>query len=143
MVRASTATHNAMDILLTHLRHQLTFFASLGTILLGWHLLAPDQVAAVNAAGAELVKPLSIIAGSVGVFLGRFALAWLGKLISHGSGENSSSSGWMGLLLVASTMVALAGLPSCSPSLVNVARAIPLKICASYHSVEVCASSAK
>lgn len=131
-----------MDFLLTHLRHQLTFLASLGTMLLGWHLLAPDQVDAVNSAGAELVKPLSIIAGSVGVFVGRLVIAWLGKMLSHGTGENGNPPGWVGLLLIC-TLAGFVGLslPACNSSQIAAARAIPIRACVTYGGVQVCAST--
>lgn len=130
-----------MDFLLTHLRHQLTFLASIGTMLLGWHLLAPEQVDTVNAAGAELVKPVSIIVGSVGVFLGRLAIAWMSNMFSHGTGEKGNPPGWVGLLVLGLTVGSLiVSLPSCNPGFSS-ASLPPLKICGSYQGVEVCAES--
>lgn len=46
----------------------------------------------------------------------------------------------MGLLAAGSLVVSL---PSCSPAQISAVRAITLKVCATYHGVEVCASSSK
>jgi hypothetical protein len=106
--------------LASHVRHFLTFLAGLGTILLGWNLLAPEQVAEVNAAGGKLIEPLMVILGAVGVFVARMALAWISKIFRSGSGEldnhKGGSGGGLPCLLLLCGMAGLMGfcLPSCA-----------------------------
>jgi hypothetical protein len=104
----------------THIRHQLTFLAGLGGILLGWNLIAPEEVAAVNEAGAKLIDPLMIIAGAVAAFVGRLAISWVTGVFRRGAGENGEtdksgpSGGMSALLLMTCAAGVLGGLPSCS-----------------------------
>lgn len=107
--------------LASHVRHFLTFLAGLGTILLGWNLLAPEQVAEVNAAGGKLIEPLMVILGAVGVFVARLALSWMTRIFRSGSGEldddpKGGSGGGLPCLLLLCGMAGLMGfcLPSCA-----------------------------
>lgn len=104
----------------TQARHFLTFLAGLGTLFLGWNIIAPDEVDAVNKAGGDLIEPLLIIIGAVGACLFRAAMAW-GSRWFTGLMErmaNKSSGGMSGgaNLLILGTMAAAVGiaLPSCS-----------------------------
>jgi hypothetical protein len=107
----------------THVRHQLTFLAGLGGLLLGWRLIGPDDVAAVNEAGSKLIDPLVIIVGAVGAFLGRLAISWVSDIFRRGAGmlekeesgeSGGASGGGSALLLLACTAGLLGGVPSCS-----------------------------
>lgn len=106
--------------LASQVRHLLTFLAGIGGILLGWNLIAPEQVAEVNDAGAKLVEPLTVIIGAVAVFLARAALAWFARIFRNGTGEleNGSNGGGSAggplLLLLLGCTVAGSLLPSCS-----------------------------
>jgi hypothetical protein len=100
----------------SQVRHFLTFLAGLGGLFLSWQIIAPDQVAAVDKAGADVIDPLIIIIGAVAAGVARLALGWIGSLIGRGAGElgnrTSGFSVWVGLIATA----ALVGvLPSCSP----------------------------
>lgn len=101
----------------SQLRHFLTFLAGLGGLFLSWQIIAPDQVAAVDKAGADLIDPLIIIIGAVAAGLARLAMGWIGSLISRGAGElgnkTSGFSVWVGLIGTAAALVGV--LPSCSP----------------------------
>jgi hypothetical protein len=106
--------------LASQIRHFLTFLAGIGTILVGWHLIDPEQVAAVNAAGAALIDPLLIIAGAIAACVARLVLAWITNLFRNGSGELESKGGTPPggaalLFAVLGTAAVLGGLPSCSP----------------------------
>jgi hypothetical protein len=108
-----------MQNIATHVRHQLTFLAGLGGILLGWNLIAPEEVAAVNEAGAKLIDPLMIIAGAVAAFVGRMAISWVTGIFRRGAGEDGDtdskpSGGMSALLLMTCAAGVLGGLPSCS-----------------------------
>jgi hypothetical protein len=102
--------------LASQVRHFLTFLAGLGGLFLSWNILAPEQVAEVNQAGADLIDPIMIILGAVAAGLARLLIGWIGSLIGRGAGEvGDKLSGipvWLGLI---GTAVALGGaLPSCS-----------------------------
>jgi hypothetical protein len=60
------------------------------------------------------------------------------------SSKQGSSGGMVpcviGVMAVGSLVVSL---PSCSPAQISAVRAIPIRVCATYHGVEVCAQSAK
>jgi hypothetical protein len=113
----------------SQIRHFLTFLAGLGGLFLSWQIIAPDQVAAVDKAGADLIDPLIIIIGAVAAGLARLALGWIGSLIGLGAGElGNKASGfpvWVGLIATA----ALVGvLPSCSPAQMDALRAVPIRV---------------
>ena len=116
----------------TQLRHFLSFLAGLGTMFLGWHIIAPEQVEAVNKAGAELISPLMVIIGAVGVCLFRLVIAKLGSFFARiGNKSSGGMSGGASLLVVGLGMAAGSGclLPSCSPAQVAALRAIPIRTC--------------
>lgn len=127
---ANSERITAMDIT-SQIRHLLTFLAGLGTIFLSWDIIAPEHVAAVNKAGGELIEPLIVIIGAVGVCISRLAISWLGSVFRRGSGEtsDSASGGNVLLVMIAGAMAALCGLPSCSADQLAAARAIPIKGC--------------
>ena len=99
----------------SQLRHLLTFLAGLGGLFLSWHLIAPDQAAAVDKAGADLIEPLVIIFGAVAAGVARLAIGWGSKFFSRAAGNvRTRMNGltlWLGLI---STAVVLGGLPSCA-----------------------------
>lgn len=102
--------------LASQVRHYLTFLAGLGGLFLSWQLIAPDQVAAVDKAGADLIDPIMIIIGTVAAGVARLAIGWISSLIGRGaSGIGDRLNGipvWLGLL---GTAVVIGGsLPSCS-----------------------------
>jgi hypothetical protein len=69
----------------SQLRHFLTFLAGHGGLFLSWHIIAPDQAAAVDTAGADLIDPIIIIgAGAAGV--ARLLLGWISSLIGRWAG---------------------------------------------------------
>jgi hypothetical protein len=119
----------AMNIA-SHVRHFLTGLAALGTWFLSWHLIAPDQAAAVNQAGADLITPLTVILSAIGACVARLAMAWAANLFRQGTGEGGGSnpSGGTALLILTCTAAALGGLPSCSPAQLAAARAMPIRI---------------
>lgn len=100
--------------LASQLRHLLTFLAGLGGLFLSWQIIAPDQVAAVDKAGADLIDPLIIIIGAVAAGIARLALGWISSLFGRGAGEIGEKMPlWAGLLI--GTAAAVGGsLPSCS-----------------------------
>lgn len=101
----------------SQIRHYLTFLAGLGGLFLSWQIIAPDQAAAVDKAGADLIDPVCVILGAVAAGVARLALGWIGSLFRSGAGEIGEKTRgfpfWMGLI---GTAVALGGaLPSCAP----------------------------
>lgn len=68
----------------SQLRHLLSFLAGLGAIFLSWNIIAPDQVAAVNAAGGQLIEPLLVIIGAAAVFIFRVVMDRMGARLSGG-----------------------------------------------------------
>jgi len=105
--------------LASQLRHLLTFLAGLGGLFLSWQIIAPEEVAAVNEAGAKLIDPLVVIIGAVAAGVARLALTWISNLFRRGAGENgeneNGASGGMTLLLMTTCAAAvLGGLPSCT-----------------------------
>lgn len=107
------------------LRHWFTLAA---TALTGWLVLPPEQQAELQNAFGELVGPVGIILTLVVAAAWRLAIAWLGRMIGHGSGE---SGGKMNLLVLGFGLTAALGmaLPSCTASQLEAARAIPIKGC--------------
>jgi hypothetical protein len=102
--------------LASQIRHCLTFLAGLGGLFLSWQIIAPEQVAEVNKAGADLIDPIMIIIGAVAAGVARLVIGWIGSLIGRGAGgigdKLSGIPVWLGLL---GTAVVIGGsLPSCS-----------------------------
>ncbi len=132
-----------MDIA-SHLRHQLSFLAAIGVMLAGWHLIAPEQVEAVNKAGSQLIEPLLVILGAIGVFLARQTMAWLSGFLVRKDRSGKGPSGTAALLMLLGTaaVFSMAGsLSSCSADQMAAAKAIPIKACASGKNGSVCYSS--
>ena len=100
----------------SQLRHFLTFLAGLGGLFLSWQIIAPDQVAAVDKAGADLIDPLIIIIGAVAAGVARLAIGHVTNLFRRGAGEiGEKTSGLPMLLAVIGTAAVIGGsLPSCS-----------------------------
>lgn len=71
-----------MKTIPTLIRHLLTFLAGLGTILAAKGWIQPDQTEAVNAAGSQLVEPLTVVLAGVAVVLARAVLALVGRIWS-------------------------------------------------------------
>lgn len=133
-----------MNAVASQIRHYLTFLAGLGGLLLSWHLIAPEDVAKANEAGAALIEPLTVLVGLVAAGVTRLAIAWLTNFFNKAK-DSGGTSGGVGLLLAGLLIgtAAVGTLPSCSPAQIAAVRAVPLKVCATYHGVEVCASSSK
>ena len=125
------------------LRHWLTLALTAATVFLGAHLLAPDETKAFDEAAKQLVAPLVIIGTLLATAIWRIALAWIGNLFRRGSGEptNNASGGNALLVLIACTVAALGGLPSCSAEQFAAARAIPIKTCVITDKGTICYSS--
>ena len=107
-----------MKIFDTYIRHALTFLLTFGTILLGWNLIDPDSVEAVNKAGNDLFIPLVAFIGAVVSAIARKGLKLLGQKfpVLSGVSEDGKASGGSGLLPLAFFFLC-AGclfLPSCS-----------------------------
>lgn len=100
----------------SQLRHFLTFLAGTGTALASWAIIAPDQVAAVNAAGGELIGPLVIILGAIAAGLLRLAMGWMTKQFSDKGKTSGGTSGGKVItaLLVCTMAVVMGSLPSCA-----------------------------
>ena len=133
----------AMDII-SHFRHQLSFLAALGVMLASWHLLAPEQVEAVNKAGAQLIEPLLVILGAIAVFLSRQVMAWLSGFLVRKDRSGKGTSGTAALLLLIGTaaVISMAGaLSSCSPDQIRVMKDVPIKGCVFTDQGKVCYSS--
>lgn len=113
------------------LRHLLTFLAGLGTLLAARAVIAPEDAAAVNEAGAQLIEPVALILGAAGAALARLLLA----LFQRGGGKTGPLVGTglpaAGGLLLAGSLAGFVGfsLPSCSPAQLETARNIPIKAC--------------
>jgi hypothetical protein len=102
--------------LASQVRHFLTFLAGLGGLFLSWNLIAPEQVAEVNKAGADLIDPIMILIGAVAAGVARLVIGWISSLIGRGAGGIGEKLRgipvWLGLI---GTAVALGTvLPSCS-----------------------------
>lgn len=63
--------------LATQLRHLLTGLATIGGLLVTWNLIAPEQVGEVNAAGAALIEPLTVLGGVIAGGLLRALMEWV------------------------------------------------------------------
>ncbi len=111
-----------MKNLNTYFRHIFSGLAAFGTMLLGWGLIAPESVAAINDAGGDLVVPLAtfVMAVLAGVF--RFLMLLVGKKFPALSGKSEievrdgGASGGAGVApLLALFLIAgcLTMLPSC------------------------------
>lgn len=140
------------------LRHAVTGLAGLGGLLAAKGWIAPDDTAAVDAAGANLGAALVVIGSAVAVRLLMMGLAKFPTLFRLGAGETkggtgNGASGGAALLLLVSTAAGFMGcLPSCAPGQLS---NVPIRIgivgpdgSVSYSSkgglqVEVDASSAK
>jgi hypothetical protein len=132
--------------LASQIRHFLAFLAGLGTLFLSWHIIAPDQVEAVNKAGGELISPLVIILGAVGACVFRAALTWIYQLFRTGAGETETKTGGSGgslpLWVLMGTLAGCMGfLPACSSAQWAAARAIPIRTCVITDQGTVCYSS--
>lgn len=101
-----------------------------GTVLAGKQLIAPDQVAEVNAAGAQIVaavaaksadegsyiKPLSVILAALGACLARLLIGYAATFLPAGAGESGSAGGGLSMFIVMGSAAALlfaGSLPSC------------------------------
>jgi hypothetical protein len=119
------------DKLFSILRHWITALLTAFTLwIVGILTLDAEHQKMLTDAAGQLVTPLVTILGLVAVAVWRLALTWISQLFRHGSGEqgvNDSSSGGTALILLIGTAAVLGGLPSCSPSLVEAARAVPIK----------------
>jgi hypothetical protein len=102
------------DQLLSFARHIITFIAGLGTLLAANNLIAPESAAAVDAAGAALVDPLSIVLGALAAGAVRMVMAWIAakRISATGTGGNMVQA-WA--LLVGLAGLSGFGLPACSP----------------------------
>lgn len=146
------------DLITKTLTTATAALGGLGTYLATKGLIAIGDIDAVNGAGTSLGAALVVILGAVITHLLMVAGA---KLFRRGAGEqevekSGGSGGTTPLILLACTAAALmGGLPSCTPSLMEAARAVPIRIgiatdhgTAAYSSkrgieVEVDATSAK
>lgn len=104
--------------LASQLRHCLTFLAGLGGLFLSWQIIAPEQVAEVNQAGADLIDPIIIIIGAVAAGVARLVIGWISSLIGRGAGGiGDKLSGVPVWLWIAGTAALIGGsMPSCSLS---------------------------
>ena len=102
--------------LASQVRHFLTFLAGLGGLFLSWQLIAPDQVAAVDKAGADLIDPIMIIIGAVAAGVARLAIGWISSLIGRGAGGIGDKLNGIPVCLglIGTTVVIGGSLPSCS-----------------------------
>lgn len=109
------------DSLKSVIRHLLTALAALGTYLASASLIPADQAADVNAAGAALADPLTLILTALAVPLARWVVSWLPWLGKSGGGSAA--------VLIA-TAGALAGsLPSCGTPAGEALKNTPIKAC--------------
>jgi H+/gluconate symporter-like permease len=63
--------------LATQLRHLLTGLATIGGLLVTWNLIAPEDVATANAAGAALIEPMTVLGGLLAGGLLRLVMGWI------------------------------------------------------------------
>lgn len=98
------------DQLLSLLRHATTGFAGLGALMASKSLIAPEEAAAVNDAGASLGDALVVIVGAIVM---RLILTGLGKILPT---DGNSTRPGVGVLLAMGTAAALmtTTLSSCS-----------------------------
>jgi len=83
-----------MNLTLSSLfRHLATFLAGIGGLLLSWHLIAPEQVAAVDKAGSDMIAPLTVIFGAIAACVFRAVMAWIAAKFS-GNGNADTVPGW-------------------------------------------------
>lgn len=124
--------------LASQIRHYLTFLAGLGGLLLSWHLIAPDQVEAVNQAGKDLIDPLTLIAGALAAGIARLAIGYITSFFSRGTGDVGKADKlplWL-LAGIVSTAAALGGLPSCAAI-----KDVPVRACLLTDQGTVCYST--
>jgi hypothetical protein len=107
--------------LTSQLRHLLTGLAAIGTLLLSWSIIAPDDVAAINKAGGDLVEPLVIFLSLVAGAVTRWAIGLVMARFSGNKEEKetisdaAASGGSLPLALLLGTAAGIMGcLPSCS-----------------------------
>lgn len=114
--RSNATPHTMNNSISTLIRHALTYLAGIGGYLHHHGLIDATGVDAANQAGAQLVDPLSIIAGLLAVVAARVALGLLGKIFpSIAEKASGGVSGGAFLLVACGTAAALMGaLPSCS-----------------------------
>lgn len=127
----------------SQVRHYLTFLAGLGGLFFSWLIIAPDQVDAVNKAGADLINPLVIIIGAVAAGVTRLLIGWVSSLFSRGAGgvgKRVNGLSWWTAGII-STAAILGGSPSCTPQQMEAARGIPVKGCVQTDQGTVCYSS--
>ena len=141
----SISTIIMKETIATLLRHAFTALAGLGTFMYSQGYIGSDDVADVNASGAALGNALSAI---IVVILVRLFMKFSGKLMDAHAADvdtekKNDDGGLYGLLLLLG-MVGLFGLalPSCSPSQLEAARAVPINACyTSKDGARVCYSS--
>ena len=110
------------ELLLSLVRHLLTFLVGLGTTLHEAGLLAPEDVTAANDAGVTLQ---AVLAGIVVMVLMRLGMRYGGKFFV-GNGVNGSGSLLL-LLGVMTGLVGTLGLSSCTPPQVEAMKSFPLR----------------
>lgn len=113
------------DSIKSVIRHFLTALAALGTYLASASLIPAEQAADVNAAGAALADPLTLILTALAVPLARWAVSWFPWLGKGGGGSAA--------VLMAAAGTLAGSLPSCGPQAAadfeTVKKAVPFKGC--------------
>lgn len=121
------------------LRHAFTALAGLGTFMYSQGYIGAEDVVDVNASGAAMSDALSALVVAI---LVRLFIKFSGKVIGAHVNDGKNNNGFLGLLLLGAVGLLGFGLPSCSPSQVEAAKAVPIKACyTSKDGARVCYSS--
>jgi hypothetical protein len=113
------------EMLLSLVRHLLTFLVGLGTTLHKAGLLAPEDVVPVNDAGVTLQ---AVLAGILVMVLMRLGMRYGGKIF-EGNGVQGSGSLLLLLGLLVTGLAGTLGLSSCTPEQMQAVRSVPIKGC--------------
>ena len=109
------------DSLKSVIRHFLTALAALGTYLASASLIPAEQAADVNAAGAALADPLTLILTALAMPLAPWAVSWFPWLGKGGGGSAA--------VLMAAAGTLAGSLPSCGPQAGEALKDVPIKAC--------------
>lgn len=94
---------------ISQIRHFITGLAFMGGFLADKNIINAADAEAVNAAGAALVEPSSVILGAVAAAVARLLITGAGKLFGRGNGSAARL-----LLAMCAAGVLMGGLPSCT-----------------------------
>ena len=130
------------DTLASLIRHATTALLALGGLLASHDLIAPSDVASVDAAGVSLQGALVVIVVAIA---GRLAITLTGKIFPAAAAKLTGPAAGgplavMGWIVVGTLAGGLGCLPACSQAQLAAARAIPIRACVITPHGKVCYS---